>query len=147
MFIDNQTVLSDAQALTASGASTNVLDLAAAGFLGAGEPLAVVLWVDVAPDGTTGDETYVVKLQSDDADTFGSATDLPNKTVTIPRTTAVAGTVYVIDLDPNDITERFLRAYATLAGTTPSITFTIAVMPRSFIGKWRALANAYTITG
>lgn len=146
MFIDNQTVLSDAQALTASAASTNILDLKAAGYLGAGEPLAVVIWVDVAADGTTGDETYVAKLQSDDGEAFGSATDLPNKTVTIPRTTAVAGSVYVIDLDPADITEQYLRVYYTLAGTTPTLTVTAAVMPRSFIGKWRALANAYTIS-
>ena len=53
MILDNQLVLSDAQALTATAASTNVLDLKAAGLYGNGEPLALVVWVDVAADGTT----------------------------------------------------------------------------------------------
>ncbi len=145
MILDNQLVLSDAQALTATAASTNVLDLKAAGLYGNGEPLALVVWVDVAADGTTGDETYTVKLQSDDADTFGSATDL-TAAVSIPRTTAVAGYKVIVDLPANAATERYLRAYYTLAGTTPTVTVTAALMPLAAAGQWKAHPDGFTIS-
>lgn len=144
MIIDNQLVLSDAQALTASAASTNVLDLKASGLYGNGEQLALVVWVDVATDGTTGDETYTIKLQSDDADTFGSATDL-TPAYTLARSSA-AGTKVIVPLPANAATERYLRAYYTLGGTTPTATLTAAIMPMSAAGQWKAHPDGFTIS-
>ena len=65
MYVDSNLLLSDAQALTASGASTDVLDLKVDADMGRGEPVALVIVVDVAADGTTTDETYSFALDRD----------------------------------------------------------------------------------
>ena len=52
MYIDAQGKFSDGQALTASAVSSNVVDLGGDYNLGIGEPMAVVLVVDAAADGT-----------------------------------------------------------------------------------------------
>lgn len=117
MIIDSLIEFSDAQALTATAASTNVIDLGSDRDIGPGRPLWVVVQVDVAADGTTGDETYSVALETDDNSGFSSASSLA--TVSIPRST-VAGTRFLIGMPRAN--ERYLRLYYTLAGTTPTVT-------------------------
>lgn len=132
MFIDAFNTFSDAQALTASAASTNVIDLGADRNIGIGEPMAVLITVDVAADGTTGDETYTAKLQTDSAEGFGTASDV-TVAISIPRTTSVAGTKFVIPVPPNTDTKRYLRVYYTLGGTTPTLTVTAVLVPMKFL--------------
>jgi len=115
MFVDKTLELSDAQALTATAVSTNVIDLGSDADVGIGQPLYLVTTVQVAPDATTGDETYQVTLQSG-----------PNATPTevaasfaIPRTAKV-GDVFAAPLPSRN--ERYLRVNYVLGGTTPSIT-------------------------
>jgi hypothetical protein len=73
MILDAQTTLSDFQALAASGASTNLIDFTKVRNLGVGEPLALVLTLDVAADATDGNETYTAQLQTDTTAAFGAA--------------------------------------------------------------------------
>lgn len=130
MLLDKRLEFSDAQSLTGTAASTNLVDLrglggpVAAGTananprdVGAGGPLYWVTSLDVLADGTTGDETYTIALQSDDATAFGSAATVDS--FTIPRSTP-AGTIYARKVPA--VAEQFVRAYYTLAGTTPSVT-------------------------
>jgi len=117
MYVDNTLEVSDAQALTASAASTDVVDLGSDRDIGQGKTIYLVVTVDVAADGTTADETYTVAIQTDDNSGFSSATTLT--TVTIPRGTA-AGAMFVIPMPYGN--ERYLRAYYTLGGTTPTVT-------------------------
>lgn len=123
MIIDQRTLLDDAHAFSASGASSSYLDLGVAADLGPGTDVELIINVDVAPDHGTGDETYTYAIQSDDNSSFSSPTTLFS--VTIPRDCA-AGTKFSVCL-PYAVAakgERYLRGYATLGGTTPSVTLT-----------------------
>lgn len=145
-YVDSSLLLSDAQAMSATAASTNIIDLSASRNLGAGEPMAVVLCVDVAADGTTGDETYSVAVQVDDDSAFGSSTTIT--TYTVPRTT-VKNDIHVIPIPitASNSDNRYLRVNYTLGGTTPSITVTTYLSPLSAAAqKYVPYAKGYTIS-
>lgn len=150
MFNDAQHQFSDAQALTVTAVSTNVIDLGVDRNAGIGEPLCVLITVDVAADGTTGDETYKFDLQTDDNVGFASPEILSSRTVSalpeIPRAAAAAGFKLVLDV-PNDLRcERFLRMNYTLGGTTPTITVTAQLLPRSMVQAEAVYPRGYTIS-
>ena len=118
MYIDSLYEFSRAQALSASGASTNVIDLSSDRDIGPGRPLWVVIAVQVAADNTTGDETYSIALQTDDNAAFSSPTTIA--TVAPAAASLPAGARLVIGMPFAN--ERYLRLNYTLGGTTPSIT-------------------------
>ena len=134
-YLDAQLTLSDAQALTATAASTNVIDFKA-NSIAAGEPLAVVLVVNVAADNTTGNETYSIALQTDGDEAFGSAQTLI--TFALPAGSA-AGTAVVLPFLPTpSLSERYYRLNYTLGGTTPTVTVTSYVTALSMVDKYFA---------
>ena len=143
MYIDSQLLLSDAQALTATADSTNVIDLGVDRDIGRGEPQALFITVDVAADGTTTDETYQFQLETDDNAAMTSSTIIAD--ATIGYATLTAGSRHVI---PMGITnERYLQGVYTLGGTTPTITITAVVQPMSMIATEDVTyAAGYTIT-
>lgn len=141
MILDAFLLFSDAQALTATAVSTNVVDLTKDIDIGPGVAMTVMIELDVASDGTTGDETYTAALQTDDNEAFSSATTL--NTITIPRSTA-AGTVY--ELPVPETNERYLRLNYTLGGTTPTVTVTSTLMPKDGVSQYRAYARGYTVS-
>lgn len=145
MIFDHFETVSDAQAFSTDAGSTNIIDLLVTGRkFGAGEPMALVLFVDVAADGTTTDETYSFNIQTDDDVAFGSATTLSTNVRTYGVLTA--GSKHAFIFDPSWNFERYLRLYFDGGGTTPTITGTIAVMPLFALEKVTAYPNAYTIT-
>lgn len=118
MWIDTRTEFSDSQALTANAASTNVIDIGQnARNIGRGNPLYLVVQTETVADAGNGNETYSVTLQTDDSDSFASATDLMS--FDIPRG-SVAGTRFVALLPQGN--ERYLRLNYALGGTSPSVT-------------------------
>ena len=133
MLIDGEEQYSDAQALTATEVSTNVIDHGVDGDigLGVGEPVDVVIQTDVLADDTDGDETYTVTLQTDDDSAFGSPTQIGG-TLTIARGT-LAGVRFFIPLPPLKEFKRHSRLNYTLGGTSPSITLTAMLMLRRFV--------------
>ncbi|MBF0589019.1 MAG: hypothetical protein HQL53_07830 [Magnetococcales bacterium] len=137
MFIDKNLELADGQALTASAASTNVIDLGSDRDIGAGTPMYVVLQVDTAADGTTTDETYQFDIQTDDNVSFSSAGSLFSRTISYGDLTAGAQFVFPM---PHD-NERYLRLYSTLGGTTPSVTIS-AWLTDQAPQKWQAYPDA-----
>lgn len=132
MFLDAQTLLSDAQAVTADAASSNTYDTGAAGRdISQGEPLALVISVDTAADGTTTDETYAFQfIQSANAD-LSSPDVLVARTIGYANLTA--GSVHVIPIPPDSITKRYVGAYYDVGGTSPSVTVTAWIAPMSMI--------------
>lgn len=131
MILDAQTRLSDAQALTASAASTNYYDLGSDRDIGSGEPLAVLVSVDVAADATSGDETYAFALVTDDNTSFSSADTI--MAISPGRAQLVAGSQWVIPIPYAN--ERYIRLQNNLGGTTPSITITVDIVPMSMLDK------------
>lgn len=127
MIMDAENLYSDAQALTATAVSTNVIDHGADRNLGIGTPLALVIILDVAADAADADETYTAQLQTDTVEGFGSPTSIA-EAITITRGDA-AGTRYVRIIPPDTTLERFTRVNYTLGGTTPSVTVTTFLIP------------------
>lgn len=144
MFIDAQHRFSDAQAVTADAASTNLIDLGVARNLFDGEPLAVMLTVDVAADGTTTDETYEFQIETDDNSSFSSATDLIAHSIGYAALTA--GSKHILPIPVGAAVERYLRVYYNVGGTSPSITVTADLLPLSMIDKYKAYADNITIS-
>lgn len=132
MIMDAYLLLSDAQAFTATAVSTNTIDLGGTNRdIGAGAvPMTAVLSVDVAADFTTGDEAYTFELITSAAANLGSPTVIASRVITAAQ--LAAGTLHYLDVPMGVITQRYLGARLTLAGTTPTVTATIAIIPRSF---------------
>ena len=135
-WIDKLGEFSDAQALTATAVSTNVVDLSQDRDVGVGHPLWICVTLDVAADATNANETYTVDLQTDDNSGFSSATTL--QTLTITRGSA-AGSKFFMAV-PQD-NERFVRLNYTLGGTTPSVTLS-AWVQLDEPPKWQAYPDA-----
>ena len=143
MYVDAQGLFSDAQAVTTTAASTNLVDFGVDGNIGIGEPMCVVVVVDVALDDGNGDETYVVSLEADDNSGFSSAATIASKTAA--RGDA-AGTRYVLPLPPDDSGERFLRVKYTHGGTSPSGTYTAFLLPMNMLQNDKYYADGFTIS-
>ena len=128
MFLDRQTLFSDAQALTATGASTDLIDLGQERRIGVGEPMCVVATCDVAMGGTS--PTLVITVQSDDNASFSSAATV---VATGTISSLAAGAKVVLPIPPGTATERYIRLNYTLGGTSPTVTLTAALMPQSMV--------------
>lgn len=159
MILDKQGQLWDSKALSGTGAvGDNVIDLSADRSIGNGEPMCVLVNVEVAADQTTGDEDYTfdVEYASDAGQT--TARQLVGRRVfesgtpTAPAQDAdllVAGYKFVIPIPPTKLSEseRFLGVRAILAGTTPTITVSAHLIPQSEADIYNTYPKGYTITG
>ena len=157
MMIDAQHLFSNAQALTATALSTNVIDLSLDRAIGAGEPMAVVFVVDVAADQTTGDEDYTVAVEfATDAGITTARQEVgrlifESGTPTAPALNAdllVAGFSFAIPLPPSstDMTSRYIGVRYTLAGTSPTMTITAFLQPMSMIDSDAYYASGFSLT-
>ena len=142
MILDSLLKFSDAQALTATADSTNVIDLGNDRDIGKGEPMALVVTVGVAADFTTGDETYQFQLETDDNAAFSSATVVGD--VTVAAANLAAGDKVVIPLGQTN--ERYLQARYVLGGTSPSVTVDAYLQPLSMVDASATYASGYSIT-
>ena len=104
---------SSAQAVTASAASTDLIDTGAAQDWGPGKTLWFVSHCTVAMTDASSNSTVTVSLESDDAAAFSSATTVA--TLPVFAALSAAGTVRVMQLPPMTTNERYLRAYYTVA--------------------------------
>lgn len=134
MILDTQNLFSDDQNLTASGVSTNLIDLGAGGTpaigtsalgrqIGIGEPIEILIQLTAAAGGTS--PTLIATLQQDTVAAFSSATALA---VSNTLAGGSAGDRLSIHWVPHNVTERFLRLSYTLAGTSPDYTLTAGVV-------------------
>lgn len=157
MKLDAQNQFSDSQALTATALSTNVIDLSLNRNIGNGEPMAVVINVEVAADQTTGDEDYTfdVEFASDAAittdRTLVGRRIYESGTPGAPAQDAdllVVGYKIVIPIPPGGLgdSDRYIGVRYTLAGTTPTITVSAFLQPQSMIDNYVTYANGYDIT-
>lgn len=120
MITDAQLMFSEAQALTATAVSTNVIDLRKDVDIGLTRELYVAVVVGVAADFTSANETYTVQLQTDDNVGFASAANIGEVFAFDTAAKRAAGYVALLKVPTEN--EQYLRLNYTLGGTTPSIT-------------------------
>lgn len=135
MFLDALLLLSDAQAVTVDAVSVNTIDLGnptVKNRIGSGEPMAVLITFDAALGFGGSNETYTFEvIQSDNANL--STPDIVASRVYLPTTAALraAGNRVLIPIPPGTPTKRYLGLNYNTGGTTPTGTFTAALMPQS----------------
>ncbi|MGX1353372.1 hypothetical protein AB7M49_006993 [Bradyrhizobium elkanii] len=118
MIFDRTNLLSDAQAITATAASTNVIDLgpvAIARDIGKGRPIPLLIQVVEAFNNLT---SLTVALQTDDNSAFGSAKTVWSSTVLLAD--LIAGAVVVPEYITRGTNERYMRLNYTVTGTAPT---------------------------
>lgn len=126
MILSNELLLSDDQAITASAASTNYLDLGATGTphgaaaalprdVGKGEPVPFEVIVTEAFNTLT---SLQIDLEVDDNTSFSSATVVQSQTVVLANLT-VGYNIPPMYL-PQGVSERYVRLNYTVNGTDPT---------------------------
>jgi hypothetical protein len=159
MILDNNLVLSDSQALTASAVGSNYLDQEIVKSIGSGEPVGVLFTVEVAADQGTGDETYSFSVEYATNAAQSTGRQLMGQRIFDSGTPTaglqnadllVAGFQFVIPVPPVTQAEADLKLgvrYA-LSGTTPSITMRAEIVPLTSIDSASGVSypSGYTIT-
>jgi hypothetical protein len=113
--LDRLNLFSNDQAITASTASTDVVDLGSSPRdVGAGEPSTVLVLVTVAFDNLT---SLTVALQTSATENFASPVQLT--AATLPLADLFAGARFPITTVPGG-TLRYIRLYYTVTGSAPS---------------------------
>lgn len=141
MLVDKKLTYSDAQAITAAAASTDVIDFSEARNLGVGEPLYIVVLVDTAFTDASSDSTLSVALEMDSTESF--TPDYTRTLFTFPALSA-AGTVKIARISPDDMDMRYSRLLYTPNNgnlTTGAVTAFIT----HDIQAWKAYADNITI--
>lgn len=126
MIFDKQALFSDAQAITATAASTNTIDLGATGTiyggsgamsrdLGNGSPVALRIQAVETFNNLT---SLTVTLEQDDTAAFSSAKSIT--LAVLPLADLVAGGSTPFDFMPKGVTKQFIRLKYTVAGTGPT---------------------------
>jgi hypothetical protein len=125
---------SDAQALVASAASTNTIDLATTRQqIGVGVPIYICIRVGTA---FTTSTSYAFQLEMDSTVAFGSAAVFPLRN-TIAIASLTAGAWVYRNAIPYECTERHIRLYYTETGSaesTGTIDAWLDLSPRSDFG-------------
>ncbi len=112
MLLDKTTMFSDAQALRATGASTNTIDLKAGGNAVPGR-LVLIAHADIAFVGAT---QVVCALQTSDASDFSSGVvTLASATVSGTQLADTENNLFALGVPAG--LKRYLRIYYTVTGT------------------------------
>jgi hypothetical protein len=136
MYIDSLLEFSDAQAVTSSAASANVIDLSSDKNIGPGTPLYVVLTVDTAIAGTS--PTVDADIQTDTVENFASPTVI-GSFEQITDSNGTQGAQFVLGFPFTN--QRYLRLNYT-AGGTVSAGAVSAHLTDQQPPAWEALPNA-----
>lgn len=121
MILDNETLLSNAQAITADAGSTNQIDLSprASGIvrdIGPGKSVPITIQVVETFNNLTN---IVVSIQTDEDSAFGSPQTVIS-TAAIPLASLVAGYTFNLDFIPRGTNERYMRVFYDITGTAPT---------------------------
>lgn len=145
MILDAQLQFSDSQAITAAAASTNYVDLGAVRDIGTGEPLYIVVNVEVAFTDGGSDSTLSVYLYGDSSTTF--TPDGSDLLFTIPALTA-AKTTFIARLDPAmaALQYRYIELYYSPNNGNLS-TGTVSAYLTTNIDRLKVYPDNVTITG
>ena len=127
MIFDRTLLFSNAQAITADAASTDIVDLGATGTAyghaaalvkDLGKGAAIPLLIQVVEAFNTLTSLRVV-VQCDDNSGFSSAKDVLE--VTLPLASLTVGRTFPIIAIPPGVNERYMRIYYDVIGTNPTL--------------------------
>jgi hypothetical protein len=127
MIVDNSLVFSNHQAITADAASTNIVDIGAAGTAyghaaavarDIGKAAEIPLLVEVTEAFNTL-TSLIVSLQCDEDVAFGSPQTLASRTYALASLTLGAVLPFPAEI-PEGTNERYLRLYYDVVGTDPT---------------------------
>ena len=110
---DRQLMMSLDQAVTATAASTDYIDLGVARRIGVGEGLWIVFTVTTTTT-SGGSTTLDLVLQGDSSSAFGSAATVQTIASGVAKATLVAGYQIKVKLQPEVTAYRYLRGYYTV---------------------------------
>jgi hypothetical protein len=136
--LDRQVLFSNDQAITASTASTDIIDLGSVRDVGAGEMSTVLILVTQAFDNLT---SLTVALQTSATENFASAVQL---TAALPLADLFAGARFPITTVPRGGL-RYLRLYYTVTGSAPTVGRITAGVGAETVHQDTALYRAATI--
>ncbi|MDD5199270.1 MAG: hypothetical protein PHC88_05650 [Terrimicrobiaceae bacterium] len=154
MFIDANLLVCDAQAFTATAVSTSSVDFGNTTpkrQVGDGEGIGLMIQVDVAADNTTGDETYSFELIQSAAAALTTPTILAREAYiasgAMISTLLVVGFLIYLPMPMGYPIQRYVGFNLTAGGTTPTITLTAWLGPRTFASvKQATYAKGYVIS-
>lgn len=118
MIFDDTNIFSDEQAITATAASTNTIDLGPVDIardIGPGKKIPLLVQVTEDFDSAADDSTLTIALQLDSSESF-----TPDDSIdlgTFNEADLVAGWTLPFDAVPNGVNLRYCRLYYTVAGT------------------------------
>lgn len=128
MIMDRSLLFSDAQAITATAASTNLVDLGATGTpyggsaivrnIGHGQPVPTVVTVTESFNTLT---TLTISLETDDNASFSSATTVWTSPAYTLAQLAIGAKHLMPDYIPSSVSERYLRLKYTVGGSNPTL--------------------------
>ena len=153
MFLDSFTQISSAQALTATAASEDFIDLQNPRDLTIGEDLALVINWRLGAGGTS--PTFAAAIQVDDNTSFSSPTTLITSKTLSGTTAMPAGAQLVLiippftelfNADPRQAEFRYLRANYTLGGTSPTMTIDATIVPARMLQNPRGYASGFFVS-
>lgn len=143
MFADALLKIVDSQAVTASAAGNNVIDLSQGGRdLFNGQPMALMLAVSSAAVGTG---TYSIQLQTATDAAFTSPVAAGPAQTVAPAQLVTSSEQPVILPLPYGTLLRYIRLFITTGGTSPAVTFSAFIQPIDLIQKNRYFAKGYTV--
>ena len=132
MIIDYNLQFSDAQAVTADAASTNVVDIGADIDIGVGEPLSLAITCDVTMGGSS--PTVIFKIQTC-ATAGGTYVD-----IAASRQVAAMAAGDAVTMAIPDTNLQFVRVYFDVGGSSPTGTFSASIVKDA--AQWAAYADA-----
>ena len=141
MFLDKLGQLSDSQSFTTDDYCTKSYDRGGTNNTGAGEPLAIVINVEVAGTGAGVYEFQAIQ---------SAAADLTSNVVMAairPLEAALtAGSVHVLDIPPVQTPLQYIGLYFNNVSGSTAVTVSAHVVPRSFAYAYQSYAKGYTIS-
>lgn len=145
MYTDKFLELAVKQALTATGSSTNTIDLENSENIGVGTPMLVEIAVN-ATAATGG--TYALAIRTSDTETGGNLggtiTTILSKT--FPAADLVAGYRNALFIPPSfDEFKRYVDVRWTLGGTSPTLTYSAYLSRADMIDRWKSFKSGYAV--
>jgi hypothetical protein len=135
MIHDDLNRFNNAQAVTTTAVSTDVIDLSADRNLGIGRDMSVEFRVDVAAKVSAANETYDLEVETATDEAFTTPISLAKRTFTNAQATAdlALNDKVILPIAQDERCERYIRTKITTAGTSPSITYTSILQPSDAI--------------